>query len=248
MNTTAVDGAPLGNLDDPSELGPIADAKQLMGQRSPGGKRWLAVLYPGAGEAVAVRTSTGRGSANRTTENDTATARAARKVRRYAMANGLMSFATLTFTKPERDRRRIRRRLKRVFSEMRARLKTRFPYVHVVEMHSDGHGLHVHVLVPRSAGRLLAECWKAGRVHIERLRSREDVRRVSAYVAKDFEHSARRTHRYEVAQGFAPERIYVDADTLAEAQGILDAHMGRPADVSRDYGDPIVLARVSWWE
>ena len=95
------------------------------------------------------------------------------------------------------------------------------PYAWTSEWHPGGHGLHVHFAVGRYVGqRLIRDVWGRGIVHIKLIgdlplgsgaleEARVAARYLAKYVSKnvDDERRAAGLHRYEVAQGFQPERV-----------------------------------------
>ncbi|WP_062518088.1 rolling circle replication-associated protein [Demequina gelatinilytica] len=109
------------------------------------------------------------------------------------------------------------------------------PYVWVPEWHKSGHGLHVHFAIGRYVQRsVIVQAWGHGFVHIKLLgdlragagaveESRKAAGYVSKYVAKTFadpEARALGLHRYDVAQGFQPEKVHLWAPS---SEGLLDA-------------------------
>jgi len=115
------------------------------------------------------------------------------------------------------------------------------PYLWVPEWHPGGHGLHAHFAVGRFVPRRLIErCWGQGFVHIKQLdglpvgsgelaEARLAARYLARYVSRDVESERRLAglHRYEVAQGFQPEKILcygVSAeDVIERASGLMGA-------------------------
>jgi hypothetical protein len=111
----------------------------------------------------------------------------------------------------------------------------------VPQWHPGGHGLHAHFAVGRFVPRRLIErCWAHGFVHIKLLdglpvgsgqlaEARLAARYLARYVSHDVESERHLTglHRYEVAQGFQPEKILcygVSApDVIERASGLMGA-------------------------
>ena len=167
--------------------------------------------------------------------------RARAKIRRYGAANRLNRLGTLTYRGGGcHDPRRLRADLASFFRELRAGLGARaFPYLWVPQWHPGGHGLHAHFAVARFVPRRLIErCWGQGFVHIKLLdglpvgsgelaEARLAARYLARYVSHDLESERRLAglHRYEVAQGFQPEKILcygVSAqDVIERASGLM---------------------------
>lgn len=114
---------------------------------------------------------------------------------------------------------------------LRAHLGHPFPYLCVLELHPGGHGWHVHVLMPRKFIRheVMARLWGHGfvqfsdenrrirRVPGQRARSRAAAGYLSKYVAKAVGSGIdRHRHAYEVAEGFAPEKISRECSNFAD--------------------------------
>ena len=95
--------------------------------------------------------------------------RARTKIRRYAVANRLNRFGTLTYAGQGcHDPTGARWDVGAFFKALRPALGGRsFPYVWVPEWHPGGHGLHVHFAVGRDGAELLIRStWGRGRVDI----------------------------------------------------------------------------------
>lgn len=108
-------------------------------------------------------------------------------------------------------------------------------YVWVPELHKDGVHFHVHFAVGRFVPRrVIDQAWGRGFVSIKLLghlpvgsgelsEARQAARYLSNYVAKTFTDPATRVpgmHRYDVAQGFAPEKVSLrgrSADEVVDA-------------------------------
>lgn len=194
---------------------------------------WSLSLYPAAGEGgggyssglARCPTTTRRGeSANPARSIEEAARRARSRVRRYAVTNALNRLGTLTYAESERDPKAHREHLAEFFRNLRVVLGGRnFPYVWVPEWHPGGHGLHAHFAVGRFIGRaLISDAWGRGFVSIKLLGDmpfgatpRDEARGaagyLSKYVAKAFaDRDVLGRHRYDVAQGFQPnkERLF----------------------------------------
>lgn len=189
---------------------------------------WRLSLIPAAGEAGCSFQSSVRsprmyvppGSA---ADPERARAEAARRarsrLRRYAAANRLDRFGTLTYAGEGcHDPSQARADVAAFMRGLRTGLGGQpFPYVWVPEWHKSGHGLHLHFAVAKYVKQsLIADVWGRGFVSIKRITSmrhgapeiegaRIAARYLSKYVAKTFdspELSGR--HRYDLAQGFQP--------------------------------------------
>jgi hypothetical protein len=209
---------------------------------------WSFSLYPEAGEgggSVSGRRLLVRSERPPNVERarEEAARRARGKIRRYGAANRLNRLGTLTYRGEGcHDPLRLRTDLGGFFRELRAGLAAgRLPYLWVPQWHPGGHGLHAHFAVGRFVPRRLIECsWGHGFVHIklldglpvgsgERAEARLAARYLGRYVGREVEDERRPAglHRYEVAQGFQPEKILcygVSAeDVIERASGVMGA-------------------------
>lgn len=207
----------------------------MAGRRAP---HWRLSVFPDAGEAggcllVPRRSGVARGGAPLAGRAaDEAARRAKTSVRRYCAANRLNRLGTLTYAGQGcHDPAELRRDVGEFFRGLRHGLGgERFPYLWVVEPHPGGHGLHVHFAVGRYVKRsLIKAAWGRGFVHIKLLgnlpvgsgslgEARLAARYLGKYVSKDLgDQRPEGLHRYEVAQGYQPRKIEVQADTVHEA-------------------------------
>jgi hypothetical protein len=121
-----------------------------------------------------------------------------------------------------------------------------FPYAWVPELHADGQRFHAHFAVGRFIKQgLIKEAWGHGFVSIKLLSdlpvgsgSLEESRRaagyLSKYVAKSFDDArVPRRHRYDVAQGFQPERVQVWGRSADDVIGRASEVFGGLAPVRR---------------
>jgi hypothetical protein len=226
-------------------------ARPLLAERP----HWSLSLFPTAAEAGgclrvphARRGGYGEPDPDRVTHE--AARRARTKIRRYAVANRLNRLGTLTYAGAGcHDPAQVRADVAWFFKTLRPALGNKpFPYVWVPEWHASGHGLHVHFAVARYVPQtLIRDTWGRGHVHIKLLgdlpvgsgslgESRLAARYLCKYVGKDFEDERRRAglHRYEVAQGFQPERTMLTGRTDHEVVKRASLHMGgSPSSVWR---------------
>jgi hypothetical protein len=105
--------------------------------------------------------------------------------------------------------------------------------------------LHVHFAVGRYVPQsVIRDTWGRGHVHIKLLsnlpvgsgslaEARLAARYLCQYVGKGLDDERREAglHRYEVAQGFQPERILVYGDTDSDAIGRASRFMGREPEM-----------------
>lgn len=205
-------------------------------------------LFPAAGEAGGCwvqgeRKASSPGGVGDPERSAVEAARRARTaVRRYCTANGLNRLGTLTYAGAgNHDPVLLRQHLGRFFRNLRtATGGSSFPYVWVPEWHKTDHGLHAHFAVGRFVKRqVIAAAWGHGFVHIKLLgdlpvgsgrlaEARQAARYLSKYTGKDFDHEhLPGLHRYEVAQGFQPEKVTVRAVRLEDAIARASEVMGR---------------------
>ena len=190
---------------------------------------WHLSLYPSAGEAGCSFQSSMRSprmyvppgfAADPERARAEAARRARAKLRRYAAANRLDRFGTLTYAGAGcHDPGRARADVAAFIRGLRAGLGgDPFPYVWVPEWHKGGHGLHLHFAVAKYVKHsLIADVWGRGFVSIKRITSlrqgapeiegaRIAARYLSKYVAKTFDSpELNGRHRYDLAQGFQPK-------------------------------------------
>jgi hypothetical protein len=207
---------------------------------------WSLSLYPQAGEAggclVVERQREPRGGPPDPVRSAAEAGRRARgKLRRYCAANVLNRFLTLTYAEACFDPLALRADLAGFFRELRASLGGEpFPYVWVPEWHPGGHGLHAHVTLGRYVPRGKIEAaWGRGFIKIKLIGdlpvgsgARAEARVAAGYLAKYVSKSFDRArlpglHRYEVAQGFQPEKLLVYGhsadDAIERASGFMGA-------------------------
>ena len=209
---------------------------------------WQVTLYPNAAEATGSFHSAGQGSggdgfARLEASDDTAAdgARRARgAVRRYCAENRLNRLGTLTYAGEGcHDPKALRADVGAFFRRLRRQLDEPIAYLWAPEWHKTDHGLHVHFAVGRYVHRsLLVTSWPHGFVHIKLLghlpagssslaEARLAARYLAKYVGKDLGPSLGGLHRYEVAQGFQPQRLTIRGDTAQEALNWASVAMGR---------------------
>jgi hypothetical protein len=206
---------------------------------------WVLNVYPTAGEAsgcfLAVGARRGGGGVRGlAADPERAALEAGRRargvVRRYAAANALTRFGTLTYRGEGCfDQEALRADLAEFFRRVRAELGP-VPYLWVPEWHKT-HGLHAHFALDRFAHQqMLQRVWGHGYVGIKRLSGARSgdgswqAARVASgylakYVTKTFEDDAedkRRLfglHRYERAEGFNPPVRRLRGSSMADLLG-----------------------------
>lgn len=207
----------------------------LSAQSSQSQLRWRLSLYPQALEGGGcfvptiqpVREYVARGAASDPQRSALEAGRRARaRLRRYCAANRLNRLGTLTYAGEGcHDVDQLRDDVAIFFRNLRTGLGgAPLPYVWVPEWHKSGHGLHVHFAVGKFVKRqLVDESWGHGFVHIKLLgdlgvgsgaleEARKAAGYLSKYVAKTFTTAEARIlgrHRYEVAQGFQPTKLWL---------------------------------------
>jgi hypothetical protein len=211
------------------------------------GSLWALSLYPEAAEgggclSVRRRPLARGGPPDVERAAEEAARRARAKIRRYAAANRLNRLGTLTYRGQGcHDPAALRGHLGAFFRALREELGGgAFPYLWVPQWHPGGHGLHAHFAVGRFVPRRLIErAWGHGFVHIKLLdglpvgsgslgEARLAARYLARYVGRDLEEERRLAglHRYEVAQGYQPDKIecYGDSaeDVIERASGLMD--------------------------
>jgi len=174
-----------------------------------------------------------------------ANGRAGSRSRRYFVTNRLRYMWVLTFAQSRTDRRAVMA----VVAVFARRLRTlhggaAFPYWYSPELHPGGHGWHVNFFIATRVEHADVESlWGQGFVWVTDFASslkgpkgeplrvtrnpREGLRRAAhygcKYAQKDWspEHVGRQSHRYEVAQGFAPVSESVWIEWAAEGEGLV---------------------------
>ncbi|GAA3531967.1 hypothetical protein GCM10022263_20630 [Nocardioides daeguensis] len=168
--------------------------------------------------------------------------RARARLRRYCVANELNRLGTLTYGPPFcTDPGQARADVGVFFRRLRGALGGEaFPYAWVPEFHKDQQRLHLHFAAGRYIKRsVIEEAWGHGFVHIKRLSdvpagsgTRGEARRaagyLSKYVSKSFaDQRIKGRHRYDVAQGFRPERMTVWGRSAGEVIGLASDLLGQ---------------------
>jgi hypothetical protein len=237
---------------------------------------WSLSLYPTAGEGGGCFTSlrepersfVPRGEARDPARSAEQAGRRARaRLRRYCAANRLNRLGTLTYAGQGcHDPRQVRADVGTFFRALRQGLDGEpLAYVWVPEWHKTGHGLHVHFAVGRYVPRSLIDAaWGRGFVHIKLLgglpvgsgpmeEARKAAGYLSKYVAKTFTDPAARVmdlHRYDVAQGFQPERVQLFGrspeavlDQASALLGSQPATVWTSAQAERWDGPPAIWAQ-----
>jgi len=226
---------------------------------------WSLSLYPDAGEAGGCYVGASRRvpeyvarghAADAARSAQEAGRRARATLRRYCAANRLNRLGTLTYAGEGcHDPLQVRADVAEFFRALRAaRGGSPLAYVWVPEWHKSGHGLHVHFAVGQYVPRsLIADAWGRGFVHIKLLGDmsvgsgpREEARRaagyLSKYVAKTFADPQARVlglHRYDVAQGFKPEKLSIRGRALGDVMGqACDLFAAAPAHVWSSFDVP----------
>ena len=196
---------------------------------------WGFNLYPDAGEGggcfvptLRARPSEGGGAAVDVERSQLEAGRRAKaKLRRYCAANRLNRFATLTYAEACFDQEQLRVQVAEFFRGLRRELGgSPLAYAWVPEWHPGGHGLHVHFAVGQFVPvGLVKGVWGRGIVHIKLIGdlptgsgALEEARAAGRYLAKYVSKSigderVPRLHRYEVAQGFQPEKVPLAGDS-----------------------------------
>ena len=168
--------------------------------------------------------------------------RARAKVRRYCAANKLNRLGTLTYAGEGcHDARELRSHVGAFFRGLREGIgEGAIPYVWVPQLHPGGHGWHVHFGVGRYVPRkLIEQAWGHGFVHIKvlgdlpvgsgvRAEARLTARYLAGYAGRELEDARRPAglHRYEVAQGFQPDRIEVYGNSAEDTIERASRYMG----------------------
>ena len=216
---------------------------------------WSLSLYPEAAEAGGCWTvpgaraeASGRSRPERAAEE--AARRARTKVRRYGVATRLNRLGTLTYAGEGcHDPIQLRADVGRFFKGLRPALAGEaVPYMWVPEWHASGHGLHVHFAVGRYVPQtVIRDSWGRGFVHIKLLGdlpvgsgNLAEARLAAGYLCKyigkglDDERRGCGLHRYEVAQGFQPDKINCYGPTEDEVIRQASEYMGsEPAKIWR---------------
>jgi len=187
--------------------------------------------------------------------------RARKTLRQFVVRNQLSRMWTLTFSTEWWDRAEVIAVVNDWLQRLRVELEGPFPAVYVLELHPGGHGYHVHVALQSRFIRWerMGQLWGWGNVQYsdgnkavrretgKREQSRLLARYLSKYMAKAWdEHHEPGDHRYEVTQGFQPDKVRRTFHTLGDAwrwlEGLDTGSMRvvwSSADVPlEDYGGP----------
>ena len=238
---------------------------------------WALTLYPGAAEAGGCFVSSlprrpiiwGGVTADPARARTEAGRRARTRLRRYCAANRLNRLGTLTYRGLGcHDPRVARADVGVFFRALRAELGgAPFPYVWVPEWHKSGHGLHLHFAVGRFIARhKIVSAWGQGFVHLKLLgdlpvgsgtvaEARRAAGYLSKYVSKTFtddgDHGRPRgLHRFDVAQGYVPQRVRLTGrtadqvlDLASDVMGGVPAIRWSSAEVEDWQGPPAIWAQ-----
>lgn len=240
------------------------------------GPGWLFSLCPQAGEGGGcfvpthrpVHSHVAKGKAaepGRAAEE--AGRRARKRLRLYCGANRLNRLGTLTYAGEGcHDTAQVRADIGDFFRALRSGLGGEpLAYAWVPEWHHTDHGLHVHFAVGKYVPRrLIDQAWGRGFVHIKLLgdlpvgsgplaEARRAAGYLSKYVSKTFTDPESRVlglHRYDVAQGFAPQILTLRGrssdDVVRQASDLLGAQASRrwsSADTEGWSGPPAIWAQ-----
>jgi hypothetical protein len=229
---------------------------------------WSFNLYPDAGEGGGcfvrpLRPLSQGGPPNPGRSRQEAARRARAKLRRYCAASRLNRFATLTYAGAGCfDPVQLRADVAEFFRGLRRELGGEpLPYAWVPEWHPGGHGLHVHLAVGRYVKqRLIADVWGRGIAHIKLIGdlpvgsgALEEARVAAGYLAKYVSKSIGderipRLHRYEVAQGFQPEKVPLRGVSEAAVVERASERMGSaPARIWRSAGQEGWQGSPAYW-
>lgn len=181
--------------------------------------------------------------------------RARRAIEDYMVHNSLAKMWTLTYKDKCWSRAQAVADIHDFVKLWRAFLGRSFPYVWVLEKHKDG-SYHVHMAVQVSLfteKSTLQRLWGHGIVQFDLPKNlspgRREMRRLacylSKYISKDFSDDMDvGTHRYEVAQGYQPEKVSERFDSLADALAFLalfgDFRMTWDSQLDPDWSGPPV--------
>jgi hypothetical protein len=233
---------------------------------------WLFNLYPQAAEGGGCFMPTLRpkpgigpagpdgGPADVVRSQAEAARRARAGVRRFCAANRLNRLGTLTYAGEGCfDPLQLRAHLAGFFRALRRSLGGEpLPYLWVPEWHPGGHGLHAHFALAEFVPvRLVRAAWGRGFVSMKLIGdlpvgsgTLEEPRTVAGYLApyvsKSFgEERVPGLHRYEVAQGFKPERVQLagisDEDVIAQASELMGSdpvRFWRSSEAEEWHGSP----------
>jgi hypothetical protein len=229
---------------------------------------WSFNLYPDAGEGGGcfvrpLRPLPQGGPPDTDRSQEEAARRARSKLRRYCAANRLNRFATLTYAGAGCfDPLELRVDAADFFRGLRRSLGGKpLPYARASEWHPGGHGLHVHFAVGRYVGqRLIQDVWGRGITHIKLIGdlpvgsgALEEARRAAAFLAKYVsaniaDERRPRLHRYEVAQGFQPEKVPLSGDSdLAVIAQASERMGGAPVRVWRSAEQESWRGAPAYW-
>lgn len=200
------------------------------GQRS----GWQAVDYVGAGEATVSWVAVGAHRCSKVDEDPTkalsragdnekrALRRARTVMRRYVVRNQLTRMWTFTYAVASFDVEKVKADMNAAMGGVRRELGRDVAYLYVLELHPAGHGLHVHLVLPRKfvAHEAMVKIWGHGHVQFSdgraglrrgmgrRQRGRQAALYLAKYIGKDLGEARRLgEHRYEVGEGFGVEVV-----------------------------------------
>ena len=213
---------------------------------SGGSRRWFAIgdgeeaQVDGDGQIIRRRTAL-TDEEKRVRAKVANDSRARSRLRRYFKKNGLGKMWTLTNAEPCFDRALMHQRVNEFVQRWRHAFNDEaFPYAYVLELHPQGHGLHVHFATRPGfvSWSQIGALWGHGFVQYSDNKryagegGRERSRRLANYLCKYLDKSVgdndrdEGEHRYEVGQGFDPVKVRRDFKTEKEARDWLAAYVG----------------------
>ena len=145
----------------------------------------------------------------------------------YMVHNSLCKMWSFTYADKTWTRPQVVADVHRFIRSWREYQRRDFPYVWILEPHKDG-SWHVHMAVQLSLftdKATLQKLWGHGIIQFDLPKvkdpGRRDMRRLagylSKYISKDFaDDIGAGTHRYEVAEGYQPERVTLRCASISQ--------------------------------
>ena len=145
----------------------------------------------------------------------------------YMVHNSLCKMWSFTYAEKTWTRPQVVAHVHRFIKSWREFQRRDFPYVWILEPHKDG-SWHVHMAVQLSLfteKSTLQRLWGHGIVQFDLPKvkdpGRRDMRRLSRYlskyISKDFaDDIGAGTHRYEVAEGYQPEKVSLRCASISQ--------------------------------
>lgn len=158
--------------------------------------------------------------------------RSRRIMRRYCVHNRL-DLAVVLSIDPGSEGVPLREELVNFRRRINRAIGGAVPFISVSEGGGLGPRPHTHLLIDRAHEREVVNTWRLGLATTRYLTDCDDIRRMAAYLTKDFELAPASSKRYRAAPGFAPTFEHVEVSGHADdVIGLIGASVGADFDLT----------------